>query len=216
MKMRRVVAGLAAAALVLVMGPAMASGNSYTVAVGGSEATADHTFTATSTGYFTWWWEKPDGSFLKWPCSSATIPASPASYAHSGSSRTDLLTVNKFFLNSCPGPGGALTAVAAGSWRLHGTSPATPASNDVVKVHIEDISITWSNAICRWTVSGGADGTFDEATQRITFDEQADGTGQSLTVTGVVGCLGQWKNGGKAKLEGALQLTSPDGSVNLR
>ena len=216
MKMRRVVAGMATGALVLVMGPAMATGNSYTVAVGGSDATADHAFTATSTGDFTWRWEKPDGSFLTWPCRSATVPASPASYAHSGSSRTDLLTINKFFLSSCPGPGGELPAAASGSWRLHGTSPATPASNDVVKVQLENISITWSNAICRWTVSGGADGTFDETTQRITFNEQADGTGQSLTVTGVVGCLGQWKNGGKAKLEGTLQLTSPDGPINLR
>lgn len=215
MKIRRVAAGLAAAALVLVMGPAMASGNSYTVAVGGSSTSGEATFSATTDSSLAYSLEKPDGTFLNLTCASASIPSSPSSIVHKGVSIVDVGEITKMYFNSCTWPGGTATVVTSGVWKLHGVSGATSASTDTVKVHLENITIAFSTAICSYRVTGGLDGSFSESTQKLTIDEKADGAGQEAAVTNVVGCLGGVKNNGKFKLQGTFSTTVAGGSVNL-
>lgn len=215
MRTRRALAGLVAGALVLVMWPAMATGNSYTVAVGGSATSGSHAISASSVASLTWRNERPDGAFLTMSCSSMSAPAATSSVS-SGAEVVDIARFAGVTLQSCVMPMGALAVTTSGTWTMHATGAATAATTDVVPVHLSNVSIRWANAVCQFTAVGGLDGRFDEATQRLEINELADGTGEAFTVTGVRGCLGQFKNNGKAQLIGSLQIASPDGPINLR
>ncbi len=215
MTIRRVMAGLCAGVLVLVMGPVMATGNSYTVAVGGSSKSGQAPFSAsTDTGL---WYslETPAGTFLNLSCASASVPSSPSSIIHKGMNIVDIGEITRMYFNSCSWPGGTATVVTSGVWKLHGVSGATSAATDSVGVHLEDVTISFSTAICRYVVTGGLDGTFSESTQKLTIDEKADGTGQEAMVTNVLGCLGQVKNNGKFKLRATFSTSVSGGAVNV-
>ena len=216
MKARRVVAGLAATALVLVTGPAMASGNSYTVAVGGSSSAAQRQISASTDAAPSYWMEKPDGTFLKASCSSADIPSLPTNVVNAGTSVVDIAVIGRFTMINCPLAIGTGTVTSVGSWKLHGTSAATNAATDLIAVHLDDVAFQFSNSVCSVTVTGGLDGSFSESTQKLTIDEKADGVGQSATVTNVVGCLGQVKDNGKFRFQGTFSTTVAGGSVNIR
>ncbi len=215
MKVRRVMAGLGAGVLVLVMGPAMATGNSYTVAVGGSSASSQASFTASSDGSISYQTEKPDGTFLNWTCVAGAVPAGSGSVVNAGSGVVDIAHLHGVTLTACGSFGGNLAMTTAGTWTMHATSPVTSASSDSVSVHLENVTIVVSNPVCSYRVTGGLDGSFNEATQKLTIDEKADGTGQSATVANVVGCLGQVINGGKFKLRATFSTVTSGGSINL-
>ncbi|MBD8608626.1 hypothetical protein IFT73_17365 [Aeromicrobium sp. CFBP 8757] len=189
-------------------GPALASGSAYTVAVGGSSATAAHPFTAATTGAVAW--STPTLSF---GCSGASVPASPPSTVSSGAGVTDVLTVNEVSFTGCTVPLGALSVSAPTPWRFHGSSPSAPGSADVVAGHVEGFSATWSNAACRFTVTGTADASFDETTQRLVIDES--GLTGDLVVSGVVGCLSQFQNGQPFDVKAYFAVSSPDGVIDL-
>ena len=216
MKVRRVLAGLGAGVLVLVMGPAMATGNSYTVAVGGSSTSGQASFTASSDATVLNWVEKPDGTFSRWTCAASAVPAGSGSFVSKGTNLTDLAQLKGLTITTCTWFGGNLNASTSGTWTMHATSATTTASTDSVSVHLENVNIGFSNAVCSFRVSGGFDGTFNEANQKLTIDEKADGTGQEATVTNVVGCLGQLKNNGKFKFQGTFSTSVAGGAVNIQ
>ena len=215
MKIRRVMAGLGASVLVLVMGPAVATGNSYTVAVGGSSSAGSAAITAVSDGTIFYDTEKPDGTFLRWSCASAAVPAGSGSIVSKGTNVTDIAQLKGMAFTSCTTIGGALNVSTSGTWTMHATSPVTSGSSDTISVHLENVTILVSNAICSFRITGGLDGSFSESTQKLTIDEKADGTGQAATVTNVSGCLGQVKNNGKFKFQGTFSTSVAGGSVNL-
>ena len=215
MKIRRVMAGLGAGVLVLVIGPAMATGNSYTVAVGGSSQPAQRQVTAASDGPIVFSMEKPDGTFLKMSCSTSSVRPSSGSVFSVGTNIVDVAAVDSFSFSTCTGIGGAPIFASSGTWKLHGTSPATSGASDTVGIHLENVTLHYSLAICQFTIVGGLDGSFSESTQKLTIDEKADGTGAEATVTNVSGCLGQVKNNGKFKFQGTFTTSVVGGSVNL-
>ncbi|RYY51155.1 MAG: hypothetical protein EON53_01840 [Actinomycetales bacterium] len=206
---RRLLAGTAAALCLAVgVGPAGATGNSVTVAVGGTSAQALHPVTATTTG--TVLWAAPT---LAWGCTRAKIPSSPVSEVHGGTGVIGVLTIRALSFQGCTWPGGTMMTALTTPATLHVTGPATSGSSDVVQGHLDDLTIRSSYAICDFTVTGSARVTFNESTQRLAIEET--GFTGNLTVSKVRGCLGQVQNGQAMNLTMNLQLTSPDGAINI-
>lgn len=210
MRIKHAALGGAVVALagVVAAAPAMATGSSYTVAVGGSSAAGTHNITAASTGSLSF--AVPT---LSMGCTSAAVPSSPASTVASGTGVVDIASINKINFSGCTGPGGALTVTTSGSWKLHGTSAASTAPSDVVSGHVENITAVVANPVCRFTVTGSANGSFDESTQQLNVNET--GFTGNLKVSNVTGCLGQVQNGQSANFSGNFQVTSPDGAINV-
>lgn len=205
---RRLLAGAAAALCLAVgVGPAGATGNSVTVAVGGTSAQALHPVTATTTGSVSW--AVPT---LAWGCTSAKIPSSPVSEVHGGTGVTNVLSIQALSFQGCTLPVGLPTAAVVPA-TLHVTSAASAGSNDVVSGHLDDLTIVSLNAICGFTVTGSARFTFNESTQQLAIEET--GFTGNLTVSKVRGCLGLVQNGQAMNLTMNLQVNSPDGAINI-
>jgi hypothetical protein len=204
MKIKNTAIGAAALALgaVAVAGPALATGSTYAVSVGGSSAAGTHNITA-SAGAISF-----AVPLVTMSCTSANVPASPASTVTSGPSVTDIAAINQVNFGGCTGPGGSLTVTTSGSWTLHGTGAATSGSSDVVAGHIENITARVFNAACDFTVTGTARGSFDEATQKLTINEPG-GTGGQLKVTSVSAskpCLSKVKVNDIASFNGVFTV----------
>ncbi|MCX6405949.1 MAG: hypothetical protein NTV28_03405 [Propionibacteriales bacterium] len=200
--------GAVVALLAVGIGPAAATGNGYRVAVGGNSATAAHPMTAATTMSVNW-----ASPTLTWTCTSATVRASALATAQAGYPVTDILRFPTFDFRGCTFPGGAMATTTAGEWQFHAEGPATSGATDVVEGHLDHISLTWRNAVCSITVSGRAAASFDEATQQLVIEES--GFTGNLKTSGVLGCLGQVRNGQPINLSMRLQLTSPDGAINI-
>lgn len=208
MKLATTCAAAAIGAALLAASPAVATDSAYTVSVGGSAATATHPFTAATTGT----------TMLKVPtfhtgCSSGWVPSSPLSTVTSGEGVMDVLTVNKVQLTGCSSFGGSLAFSMSGPWAFHGTSPATSGTSDLITGHITGLTATWSNAVCKFTVAGTADASFDESTQRLAIAET--GFTGDLVVSNVTGCLSQFQNGQPFDFTATFTVSSPDGLINL-
>lgn len=211
MKIKHAALGGAVVALVGVVAaaPAMATGSSYTVSVGGSSAAGSHPITATATGTLNF-----NVPTLSMTCNNTSnVPASPVSSVASGTGVTDIASINKINFNGCTGPGGTLAVTTVGSWKLHGTSAATSGATDVINGHIEGITANVSNAVCGFTVTGSAKGTYNEGTKVLQVNET--GFTGSLKVSNVRGCLGQVQNGQSADFIGGFNVNSPDGVINV-
>lgn len=210
MKIKHAALGGAVVALagVVAAGPALATGSSYTVGVGGSSAAGTHNITAASSGSLSF--AVPT---LSMGCTSANVPTSPVSTVASGTGIVDIAAINKINFVGCTGPGGSLAVTTVGSWKLHGTGAATSGTSDVVAGHVDNITANVANAVCRFTVTGKANGTFSESTQRLQVSET--GFTGNLRVSNVVGCLGQVQNGQAANFTGTFDVTSPDGAINV-
>lgn len=212
MKIKQTVAatiGLGTLSVMVVTGPAIATGNAYTVAVGSDTASAAHPFTASSGSAVTW--RVPT---LAVPCSGASVPATPLSTISAGSAVTDVFSIAKVSFVGCSGPGGAMAVPTSGTWTFHADSVATASSDEVISGHIENVSFKLLNAACDVTVTGVASATFDEATQQLTIDES--GFTGDLTVSDVKKTmLSKFKNGQPFDLHAKLNVASPDGAINL-
>lgn len=206
----------AVAVLGLTVGAAVADSRTYSVTVGGDSGSAQRAFVALSDGPLEFAMEKPAGGYLTMGCPTASVPESASSYVAAGSHVVDLVTIDPVRFTSCTGPGGASAVTSQGRWVVKGVSSATSATTDIVDLRVDNVTFRYSQAICRFTAMGSLDGRFDEATQKLTIDEQADGTGGEATVTEVVGCLGQVKRGGRFKLSGTFSTNTEGGAVNVR
>lgn len=212
MKLKYAVAGAGAVTLAIA-GPALATGQSTTVSVGGSTAAGTHPITASSTTTLSFAAEKTDGTYLSMSCSGGAVPASPVSTIASGTV-TDIAKINKVNFTGCTGPGGTLTVTTSGTWLVHKTGgTVTAAQTDTLKGHIENITANVGNLVCKFTVTGQAAGSVVEKAQTLKVAENA-ATAKGLTVSNIQGCGGQLKNGGKAKFTGTFKITSPDGAIN--
>ncbi|MET0822094.1 MAG: hypothetical protein ABWY58_14110 [Aeromicrobium sp.] len=210
--------GVSAATLALVAGPALATGLSTNVSVGGSSAAGSHPISAASTGTLVFEAEKTaaaGGGYLRMTCASANLGSSPASSVFSGTGLTDIANLGKVNFVTCNGPGGRLTVTTTTNWKLHRTGGTpTAAATDSIPGHIDGVSAHATNAVCTFDVTGKADGTFNESPQQLVVNETAAAAG-NLTVSGISGCGGQLLSGGKAKFSGTFNVTSADGVINV-
>lgn len=216
MRFKKTSAGLAAGGLALIAGPAMASGLGTTVSVGGSTAGADHPITATS-GPIQFDVLNDAGVVISMTCESATVKA-PSS-VHSGTGVVDLATIAPTMeWTKCQGPGGTLNVTNVGDWHLHRDGSATTGL-ETVPGHVDDVTAQVDSAIpgiCSFTVTGQAEGAFDETNQTLTVTET--GFDGDLTIASVdpgAPCLGQIQAGNPANFQGVFNVTSPDGAINL-
>lgn len=218
MKIKHALVGAAVVGMTALAGPALASGNAYTVAVGGSTANTSYALSAASTGTLQFVAERnaPFTTNLNMNCSSGNLTGTGSTVnggTSGGGAPTAIANLPAFNFLGCTGPGGALTVTTNTPMVLHGTSAATTAATDVVQGHIEGLNVTVSNAVCNFTVTGSADGSFNEATQQLTVNETGDG---SLTYTLNSGCLGQLPGSGEARFTGTFNVTTAGGAINLR
>lgn len=202
---------VSAAALVLSVGiasPAWAGG--YEVVVGGSVSASDHPVTATSVASPQWVYEKPSGSILSMACSSTRLDLTVRSGASSGA----------FALapgGSSAGGSGPFSVIShthVWTWQLDLTGSATAGSTDVVDGVLRHVRVDHANAACRFSVVGEARVRFHEATQRLEVVER--GRSGRLRQIGVVGCLGQIREGGVVDWRVTFDLASPDGVITVR
>jgi len=216
--MRKSLLTLPAAAALVLAAPALAvAAPPYTVAVGGSTATADHAFTASSGPInFTTLGAFPNAM----TCGSAG--ASGNVHAGTGKSGTapsgQPATIANTTWNNCSEQFGTpLTVAHSGSWYLEATdtSVSTGGTDNVdgrisnIKAHVYDAS-----GGCDFWVEGVADGHFDEANQDVVVTE--DGSDGSLAVTTVSGsCLGMVAPGDPAAFSGTFSLNAGIGFVNV-
>jgi hypothetical protein len=218
MHVKRTVVALAAAGLALTAAPALASGLSYTVAVGGSTATGTHAFTA-SAGTISFQVKNNTGTTINMSCASV----SASGVARSGSGITDIADIASSTWNTCKGPGGALNVTQTGTWVINGDSTAvTSAATDVIGGHVHQIKahVASPTGICTFDVAGNiggttlgrANGSFNEATQKLSVAET--GFTGNLVVYNVAGCLGQIQNGNKADFTGDFAVSVADGPIN--
>ncbi|RNL64840.1 hypothetical protein EFK50_02290 [Nocardioides marmoriginsengisoli] len=235
---KAVLAAVAIAGIGAVAGPALATGSSYTVAVGGSTVAATHTASAVADPIVTspattrrveFKVKNNAGTIIKMGCNGV----SGTGIVNSGSGITDIGEIRTSAWTSCAGPGGILNVTQVGTWKIHGTGAVTPAQTDVIAGHVENVRahVESPTGICKFdvagnptgTIPGSARGTVDEATQKLSVLES--GFVGNLYVYNVVGCLGQIQSGNVADMVGYttstgtvlpanLSLTVPDGPVN--
>ncbi|WP_144433620.1 hypothetical protein [Aeromicrobium erythreum] len=204
---RALAAAGALLALAAGIGPAAATGNSVTVAVGGSIADGSHPFTAATAHV------EMETQIAVWTCQSGTVPASPVSEVQSGASVGDVLQLRGLLFQGCSWMGGTMSTALSSPAAFRVTGPATSGSSDVVHGRIEDFVISGGVSICNFTVSGSVRASLNESTQKLTIDES--GRSGAFKVSRVSGCLGLVQVGQAMDLRTTLQLTSPDGAVNI-
>ena len=104
-----------------------------------------------------------------------------------------LATIDSTNWLDCTGPGGLNMAVTQnGVWDIVGTGAATAGNSDVIDGFVDNADATvvdtdFGGAACTFTVSGTADGSFDEGNQQLNIDETAG----NLVIDSVTApCLG--------------------------
>lgn len=182
-------AALGATLLALVgLGPAQATG--WTYFTPGPPATYSLTFSAPASV-----------TFATNTCSSGAVSSATTV---TGVPVVDLVSFNAMTFSGCVGIAGPSTITMTGAWKLHGTSAASSGMSDTITVHVDNIVASVRHAvnpaICSYTVTGKADGTFNEGPQSLVLTE--NGLGGDLTVSNVSGCLGQVTNGQAAPFTG--------------
>ncbi len=179
----------ATAVLAFSVTPAFAA-TTYTVSPGGAyTGTAGATtFTDTNTG-----------STLS--CKSGTAAGTLKS--GSGLSGTGIGTITGTTFVTCTGPLGiTFTVKQVGTWSLNLTAYASPVSTG----YISGIDATLTGSLCSATVTGSADATYSNSTGVLTL-KPVSGSGHTLTISGVNGCLGLLNNGNTATFNGAYTIS---------
>lgn len=197
----RPVAVAGAALLTLVAGPALATGASHTI------SGPSTTFTAATA---------PGTSVVM----SGTLSCAGATASGTVQAGVAIVAITGTTWVGCVGFTGAaapFTFTHSGTWQFHSATSATPGSADVIPGHVEGITLgvrtTLTPAICNFTLSGSATASFNEATQKLTINET--GLTGNLTAHNVVGCLGQFHNGGAVNLSMTLTMSAAGGPLNV-
>ncbi|MFW6775922.1 hypothetical protein ACOACO_16680 [Nocardioides sp. CPCC 205120] len=213
MKIRHLAAGVAAAAVITVSSPAFAAGPPYTVSVGGSSAAGTHAITASSASAVQFNARNNAGTIINMNCTSVR----GAGAVTSGTGVNPVATITSTTWTGCTIPGGAATVTQTGTWNVTGTGTNATAGNESVAGYIGNVTAgvqtTANPNVCRFTVTGQPRGAFNEATQQLSINET--GYSGNLTLSNVVGCLGQLQNGNRANFVANLNVASPDGAINL-
>lgn len=221
MKIKHTSAVLAAAGLALLAGPAMATGASHTVSVGGTAVSAGSpvSFTAATPTTGT------NVQFSALNNSNVVVNLNCNSSTASGTIQpgVNVATITSSTWVSCTAPGGAVTVSQIGNWNLHSPNAYTAAANENVVGHVDDVEANVQNtaapAVCRFrvkgtsTTTGLANGSFDESTQKLTVSET--GYTGNLRLQSVSGCGGQLQNGNPANFQAVYTVTATGGAVNV-
>ena len=213
MKLRHLVAGVATVGVVALSGPAFAAGPPYTVAVGGSTS-GTQAVTATSTGTVQFSAKNNAGTIVNMNCTSVT----GSGVVQKGTSVNPVATITSTTWTGCRIPGGAATVTQNGTWNITGTGSNATAGTETIAGYVGNadasVALTASPAICSFTVTGQADGTFNEATQQLVISET--GYSGDLTLSGVGPCLSQLQSGNPANMLTTLNIsTGGAGSIDL-
>ncbi len=213
MKLRTLAAGAAVAAVVTVSSPAFAAGPPYTVSVGGSSAAGTHAISAASTGTVLFSARNNAGTQINMNCTSV----SGSGTVTSGTGVNPVASIGSTTWTGCTIPGGAATITQAGTWNLTGTGTNATTGNESIAGYVGNVSAgvrtTANPNVCRFNVTGKANGSFNEATQQLNVSET--GYTGNLVLSGVTNCLGQLQNGNPANFVANLNVTSADGAINL-
>jgi hypothetical protein len=192
---------------------AHAAGLQHTVAVGGSSAPGSHPFIAASTGTIKFSVKNNAGTVVNLNCSSLTASGTISS----GTAIDPVGTITSTTWSGCRIPGGSFTFTQSGAWHLAVTGSNATTAYETLVGKVDDVAFsaftTSSPALCSFTVSGQMDAELDEATQRLVIDET--GYTGHLVLSNVGPCLGQMQTGNRADLAATLNVTSPDGVVNV-
>ncbi|HEY1617048.1 MAG TPA: hypothetical protein VGG25_05485 [Streptosporangiaceae bacterium] len=179
----------AAAVLTFSVTPAFAA-TTFTVSPGGAYTGTAGTTTFTDTN---------TGSALT--CKSATAKGTLKS--GSGLSGTGIGTITGTTFTTCTGPLGiSFTVKQVGTWSLNLTSYTSPTSTG----YVSGIDATLSGSLCSATVTGSADATYSNSTGVLTL-KPVSGSGHTLTISGVNGCLGLLNNGNTSTFNGAYTIS---------
>jgi len=212
-------------AVALAAGPALASGNAYTVS-SGTFTSGDHDFTASNTTGITFNVKHlANGNIVSMPCDGVTIPDTGGSaQVHDGTGIVDIATFDSSAWAGCHFGNLPLTVTQSGTWAIHGTGAATSGTNDVIDGHVDGVhaSVAASPAIlCNFTVDGTTDadpgkanGSFDESSQVLSVNET--GYTGNLVVHNVHGCSGAISDGDPAEFIGDFDVTADNGPINLQ
>ena len=157
----------------MVAGPAVATGASHTVSVGGTPLTTSTTFTAatsTTGANVHLSFKNNSGSIINWNCSRATA----AGTIQPG---VDVASITAVSFVGCTAPLGAMTNSQVGPWKLHSPHAYTAAANETIVGHLDDFEQNWQNTansiICKFTIRGAgaakglANVALDESTQSL-------------------------------------------------
>lgn len=202
--------------------PAMAA-PPYDVLVGGSSADTDYSFTGTAAPIdFV-----AHGAFLDVEMDCLQSVATGFVHGGSGQSGADVATIEDTTWTDCTGPLGLdMTVVHGGSWLLNVTDTAVtgpPAADASVDGNISAASAyiyaTNDESGCAFSVTGAADGQFDEVNQDLVVAE--DGTvsdANQLTISVAGGgstCSGLISDGDPASFAGTFDVVTSGGAIDI-
>lgn len=118
-------------------------------------------------------------------------------------SGTDIGTIASTSFTSCTGPLGlTFTVKQSGTWNLNITSNSGAVSTGF----ISSVKASLSGPLCSATVTGSADASYSNSTGVLTV-KLVSGSGHTLTVSGVSGCLGLINNGDTTTFNGAYTIS---------
>jgi hypothetical protein len=192
MRMTRVALAVAAASATLMLSAtaALATDTTFTVSPGGSITGTAGTTTLKDT---------TSGTSLS--CTSAK--ASGTLKKGSGLSGTDIGTITSTTFSTCTGPLGiTFTVKQVGTWDIN----ATASSGGVTTGNISSVDATLSGSLCSATATGSVDASYSNSTGVLTL-KPVTGSGHTLKISGVNGCLGLINNGDTATFTGAFTLS---------
>ncbi len=209
MKFKKSAIALTAAGLVSMVGPAWAgtSGPPYDVYVNGSSATATYPVRATSTN--THFQVLAFGVFpVDMYCTNVefTGDATDGVHAGTGVSGTGVATLNHSTWSGCTYGSSPVTVTPNHTvpWSLNATGGATSATTDNVAGNVSGVkvAVSVSSPSCNFSVTGKANGTFDEANQQVHISE----TSGNLTLTVPAGGCSLFATGDPAKFWGDFDV----------
>lgn len=212
MKLRHLVAGAATLGLVALSGPAFAAGPPYTVTVGGATS-GTFSVSAASSGPVVFTAKNNAGTVVNMNCTAVSGTGSVVA----GTNKNPVATITSTTWTGCRIPGGAATVTQAGTWNISGTGSNATAGTETIAGNVNNVTagvaLTASPSVCSFTVTGQADGAFNEATQQLVINET--GYSGDLVLSGVGPCLGQLQSGNFADMQATLNVSSSGGAINL-
>lgn len=204
---RAAIVGLAAgAAAVLAIPAAFAAATTYTIKSG--THTSGSTAYSASTSKITF---RDVNTKTNLGCKGGTAKGAITLGKSVAASSVGTITATTW--KTCSGPGGlTLVPKQSGTWKLNGNGKT---SSGVTKVYVSNVKATVqaspTPSLCKFTVTGSADGKFTNGTQALSL---APGT-HKLKVSGVQGCLGQINNGDTVQFTASYKVTAKDGKLSI-
>lgn len=220
MKLMKLGVATAALSSLAFAAPAMAA-PPYDVLVGGSGADADYPFTGTAAPIdFI-----AHGSVFDVEMDCAQSVATGTVHGGPGQSGANVATIANTTWTDCTGPLGLdMTVEHVGQWELNVTDTTVtgpPAADAAVEGNISNVGAyvyaTNDEAGCAFTVSGVADGHFDEVNQDLVVAEDGLGTGDTLTISVAGGgstCSGLIADGDTASFGGTFGVAT-SGAIDI-